>query len=219
MTWPLYAGAALVIALLLPGVIAYRRRQNATARAARWSNSHVRLYRAPPAVCHSHPDRVNLLTFTLFFRGQLPGRYGGVAAGEKYRHARGHRGRKRKNGYDKPLFVNAAAAVGAVTDTIFFTKSLKLFAFDFGRSESGAISPPTCHPDVAQPGGGPAQLRHRHLGPNICVALMVMMFRATALDRWAVFVFVSLMSISTCSTSSAASTGGEELDAGADIGL
>ena len=32
VTWPLYAGAALVIALLLPGVIAYRRRQNATAR-------------------------------------------------------------------------------------------------------------------------------------------------------------------------------------------
>ena len=31
---------------------------------------------------------------------------------------------------------------------------------------------------------------------NICVALMVVMFRATALDRWAVFVFVSLMSIS-----------------------
>ena len=32
VTWPLYAGAALVIGLLLPGVIAYRRRQNATAR-------------------------------------------------------------------------------------------------------------------------------------------------------------------------------------------
>ena len=32
VTWPLYAGSALVIALLLPGVIAYRRRQRATAR-------------------------------------------------------------------------------------------------------------------------------------------------------------------------------------------
>jgi len=32
VTWPLYAGAALVIALLLPAVIAYRRRQRATAR-------------------------------------------------------------------------------------------------------------------------------------------------------------------------------------------
>ena len=32
VTWPLYAGALLVIALLLPGIIAYRRRLRATAR-------------------------------------------------------------------------------------------------------------------------------------------------------------------------------------------
>jgi len=31
---------------------------------------------------------------------------------------------------------------------------------------------------------------------NICVALMVVMFHATRLDRWTVFVFVGLMSIS-----------------------
>jgi len=32
ITWPLYAGTLFLICLLLPGVIAYRRRQNATAR-------------------------------------------------------------------------------------------------------------------------------------------------------------------------------------------
>ena len=32
VTWPLYAGALLVTGLFVPGVIAYRRRQNATAR-------------------------------------------------------------------------------------------------------------------------------------------------------------------------------------------
>jgi hypothetical protein len=32
VTWPLYAGALLVAAMVLPGVTAYRRRQNATAR-------------------------------------------------------------------------------------------------------------------------------------------------------------------------------------------
>ncbi|TDG14265.1 peptide ABC transporter substrate-binding protein [Seongchinamella unica] len=32
VTWPLYAGALLVAAMILPGVTAYRRRQNATAR-------------------------------------------------------------------------------------------------------------------------------------------------------------------------------------------
>lgn len=34
VTWPLYAGALLLLGLLLPGVIAYRRRQKATARKA-----------------------------------------------------------------------------------------------------------------------------------------------------------------------------------------
>ena len=32
VTWPLYAGAAVLLVTLLPGVLAYRRRQNATAR-------------------------------------------------------------------------------------------------------------------------------------------------------------------------------------------
>jgi hypothetical protein len=32
VTWPLVAGAAAVIGLVLPGVTAYRRRQKATAR-------------------------------------------------------------------------------------------------------------------------------------------------------------------------------------------
>ena len=32
VTWPLYAGALLLVGLLLPGVLAYRRRQRATAR-------------------------------------------------------------------------------------------------------------------------------------------------------------------------------------------
>ncbi|MFK8046895.1 MAG: ABC transporter substrate-binding protein [Halioglobus sp.] len=32
VTWPLYAGALIIVALFLPAVLAYRRRQNATAR-------------------------------------------------------------------------------------------------------------------------------------------------------------------------------------------
>jgi len=32
VTWPLFVGAGLIVALLLPAVLAYRRRQNATAR-------------------------------------------------------------------------------------------------------------------------------------------------------------------------------------------
>jgi oligopeptide transport system substrate-binding protein len=34
ITWPLYAALLLFVSLLLPGIVAYRRRQNATVRHA-----------------------------------------------------------------------------------------------------------------------------------------------------------------------------------------
>ncbi len=140
---------------------------------------------------------VNLLTFTLFFVINSPDDMAASQLGEKYVTPEAIAAWKAKNGYDKPLFVNAdAQGLSAVTDTIFYTKSLRLFAFDFGRSESGrdittdvstrmwpslAVALPTFMVGI---------------WVNICVALLVVMFHATRLDRWAVFVFVSLMSIS-----------------------
>jgi peptide/nickel transport system permease protein len=83
-----------------------------------------------------------------------------------------------------------------VAETIFFTKSVRLFLFDFGRSESGR----DITSDVSQrmwPSLALA-LPTFVLGiwVNICVALVVVMFHATRLDRWAVFLFVVLLSIS-----------------------
>ena len=140
---------------------------------------------------------VNLLTFTLFFVVNSPDDMAVSQLGEKYVTPEAIQAWKKKNGYDKPLFLNAdAPGASALTDTIFFTKSLRLFAFDFGRSESGrdittdvstrmwpslAVALPTFLVGI---------------GVNICVALLVVMFHATRLDRWAVFLFVSLMSIS-----------------------
>ena len=41
---------------------------------------------------------------------------------------------KAERGYDKPLLWNEkAAGAGKIADTIFFQKSIKMFAFDFGR--------------------------------------------------------------------------------------
>ncbi len=140
---------------------------------------------------------VNLLTFTLFFVVNSPDDMAVSQLGEKYVTPEAIATWKKKNGYDKPLFVNAGAEGSEVlTDTIFFSKSLKLFAFDFGRSESGR----DITTDVATrmwPSLAVA-LPNFAIGiwVNICVALMVVMFHATRLDRWAVFVFVSLMSIS-----------------------
>ncbi len=140
---------------------------------------------------------INLLTFTLFFVVNSPDDMARSQLGEKYVTADAIENWKRENGYDKPLFHNTELGFpGSLTETIFFTKSVRLFVFDFGRSESGRdITGDVSHrmwPSLA------LALPTFAVGiwVNICVALMVVMFRATALDRWAVFVFVSLMSIS-----------------------
>jgi peptide/nickel transport system permease protein len=140
---------------------------------------------------------VNLLTFILFFVVNSPDDMAVSQLGQKYVTPEAVEAWKRKNGYDVPLFFNAEAPGSeALTETIFFSKSVKLFAFDFGRSESGrdittdvstrmwpslAVALPTFVVGI---------------WVNICVALMVVMFHATRLDRWTVFVFVGLMSIS-----------------------
>ncbi len=140
---------------------------------------------------------VNLLTFTLFFIVNSPDDMAVSQLGEKYVTADAIANWKKENGYDLPLFLNNdAAGLETITKTIFFNKSLKLFAFDFGQSESGRdITEDVSHrmwPSLA------LALPSFVIGiwVNICVALMVVMFRGTPLDRSAVIVFVALMSIS-----------------------
>jgi len=140
---------------------------------------------------------INVLTFTLFFVVNSPDDMARSQLGDKYVTAEAIENWKEKNGYDKPLFYAVGEGFpGSLTDTIFFTKSLKLFAFDFGRSESGR----DITADVSQrmwPSLAVAlPVFAIGIWVNICVALLVVMFHATKLDRWAVFVFVVLMSIS-----------------------
>ncbi len=140
---------------------------------------------------------VNLLTFALFFVVNTPDDMARSQLGDKYVTPAMIENWKSENGYDKPLFFNSDAdGVAQVSETIFFTKSLRLFAFDYGRSESGrditADVSKRMWPSLA------LALPTFIIGicVNICVALVVVMFHATRLDRWAVFVFVMLMSIS-----------------------
>jgi peptide/nickel transport system permease protein len=140
---------------------------------------------------------VNLLTFMLFFVVNSPDDMAASQLGEKYVTPEAIHAWKKKNGYDVPLFYNAGVSGSdSLTQTIFFTKSLKLFAFDFGRSESGRdITTDVSNrmwPSLA------VALPNFILGifVNITVALLVVMFHGTRLDRWTVFVFVALMSIS-----------------------
>ncbi|MFP5344665.1 MAG: ABC transporter permease, partial [Gammaproteobacteria bacterium] len=81
---------------------------------------------------------VNLLTFVLFFVVNSPDDIARAHLGMKHVTQDAIEKWKAERGYDKPLIINArAAGVEKITGTIFFEKSLALFAFEFGRSDDG----------------------------------------------------------------------------------
>jgi peptide/nickel transport system permease protein len=80
---------------------------------------------------------VNVITFALFFFVNTPDDMARMQLGQKRVTEEAVRKWKEERGYDRPLFVNSAAeGIGKLTDTIFFAKSVKMFAFDFGRAEA-----------------------------------------------------------------------------------
>lgn len=81
---------------------------------------------------------VNVLTFLLFFVVNTPQDMARAHLGDKYVTEDAINHWIEEKGYDDPLFYNSESeGINAFTDTIFFNKSLKLFAFDFGRSDEG----------------------------------------------------------------------------------
>ena len=141
---------------------------------------------------------VNLITFILFFVVNTPDDMARMHLGAKRVTPEAIDKWKQERGYDKDLLWNEKAAGAAkLTDTIFFEKSLRLFALDFGRAEDKR--------DIAH------EIRTR-MGPslalaipvflvglavNITFALLMAFFRATYLDFWGVVLCVAMMSIST----------------------
>jgi len=141
---------------------------------------------------------VNLITFALFFVVNTPDDMARMQLGAKRVTPEAIEKWKQERGYDRPLLWNAkAAGLDQLTRTIFFEKSLKLFAFDFGPAEDRR--------DIG------SEIRAR-MGPslalaipvfligllvNITFALAMAFFRATYLDFWGVVLCVAMMSIST----------------------
>jgi peptide/nickel transport system permease protein len=81
---------------------------------------------------------VNVFTFALFFVVNTPNDMARVQLGQKRVTPEAIEKWKAERGYDKPLFFNSrASGAKQFTDTIFFEKSVRLFWFDFGRSEDG----------------------------------------------------------------------------------
>jgi peptide/nickel transport system permease protein len=140
---------------------------------------------------------VNLLTFYLFFVVNSPDDMARLHLGVKRVTPEAIDKWKAERGYDKPLLYHAAADGPAkLTDTIFFEKSLRLFAFDFGHSDDGRdISHDIrqrMYPSLAI--AIPALLVGLLI--NVSFALLMAFFRGTYVDVSGVVLCVVLMSIS-----------------------
>ncbi len=140
---------------------------------------------------------VNLLTFWLFFMVNTPDDMARMHLGVKRVTPEAIEQWKRDHGYDRPLFFNAEAqGTAKLTDTIFFHKSVKLFVFDFGRSDAGR----DIGYDIAQraPPSLAIALPTFAIGlmVNITFALLIVFFRGSYLDLGAVVLCVMLMSVS-----------------------
>jgi len=141
---------------------------------------------------------VNLLTFGLFFFVNSPDDVARAHLGAKRVTAEAVTKWKQERGYDKPLLINNNYSdLGMLTQTVFFEKSVKLFAFDFGRSDQGR--------DIGY------DIRTRMwaslaialpvflvgLLVTVTLALLMTLFRATYVDFWGVVACVVMMSISS----------------------
>jgi len=140
---------------------------------------------------------VNLITFALFFFVNSPDDMARMQLGQKRVTPEAIQKWKADRGYDKPMLFNAQAqGMDKLTQTVFFEKSARMFAFDFGRSEDGrSIS---------------SEIQTR-MWPSLsitlpaflisliaCVsfALILAFFRATYVDFVGVILCVTAMSIS-----------------------
>lgn len=140
---------------------------------------------------------VNLLTFILFFSVNSPDDMARMHLGNKHVTQEDINHWKHHYGYDYPKYVNTEeAGLKAVTETLFFKKSLKLFLFDFGSSDNGR--------DIGY------DISHRMIPSlivaipifimglilNILFAVFMCFFRYSKIDMSAAFLCIILMSIS-----------------------
>ncbi len=140
---------------------------------------------------------VNLITFFLFFVVNTPDNMARIHLGVKHVTPEAIAQWKAEHGYDKPLFFNPQErGLEAATKTLFVERSLKLFAFDFGKADDGR--------DIAR------DIKTRMwpslaialpvfvfgLLANITVALLMIFYRGTRLEYAGVTGLIALMSIS-----------------------
>ena len=140
---------------------------------------------------------VNIFTFILFFAINTPDDMARMNIGGKRVTQDAIEKWKVERGYNKPLLWNdQQTGVQKLTKTIFFERSVPLFVFEFGASDSGR--------DIGY------ELQKR-VGPSIALAiptfilgifvvivfsLLLVFFRNTYLELWGVALAVFFLSIS-----------------------
>lgn len=126
---------------------------------------------------------VNLLTFFLFFVVNTPDDMARMHLGVKRVTPEAVTAWKVERGYDKPLIYNAQAeGLDQLTETIFFEKSVRLFQFNFGRSDSGR----DIGHDISQ-----------RMWPSLAIAAPVLVLGLLVSTSFALLIVFSALPIST----------------------
>jgi len=141
---------------------------------------------------------VNVLTFLLFFFVNTPDDIARAQLGERRVTAEAIEQWKASKGYDKPMLWNSnAIGFRALSETVFYEKSIRMMFFDFGSSDSGR----DINYDISQRMWPSLAIAIPSLlvglAINISLALMIVFFRGTAIDTTAVIICVFLLSISS----------------------
>ncbi|HLL11766.1 MAG TPA: ABC transporter permease [Rubrivivax sp.] len=143
---------------------------------------------------------VNLATFILFFTVNTPDDMARLNLGGKRVTTDAIAKWKSERGYDKPLYLNPQAQGGGkVTETIFWERSVSLFALKFGRADSESAG--DIGHEVASRMWVSLQLALPlfvlQVIASTAFALLLVMFRHTRLDFWGVVACVLMLSISS----------------------
>jgi peptide/nickel transport system permease protein len=143
---------------------------------------------------------VNLLTFALFFTLNTPDDMARLNLGGKRVTQEAIEKWKSERGYDKPLYFNhQQAGTAQITETIFWERSVSLFALEFGRADSESAG--DIGHEVVQRMGVSLSLALPlfvlQVIASTAFALLLVMFRHSRLDFWGVVSCVLLLSISS----------------------
>ena len=140
---------------------------------------------------------VNLITFALFFIVNTPDNIARMQLGVKNVTPEAIQKWKVNHGYDKPLLYNENKnGSEALTETIFYKKSVRLFVFDFGVSDEGR----DISHDISQRMWPSLAIAIPSLIVglliNISLSMLLAFFRGSYIDVSGVIIGVVLISIS-----------------------